>query len=61
MLAAFVTTNSVCQGQQASEVWPAAFERGVKFVSLTPRLNGQPCCNNAGVTVVIGLGKIQSA
>lgn len=29
--AAFVTTNSVCQGQQASEIWPTVFARGIEI------------------------------
>ena len=30
-VAAFVTTNSICQGQQASEIWPLAKARGVEI------------------------------
>jgi hypothetical protein len=58
-IAAFVATNSVCQGQQAIDVWPIAFQRdyeirfahtSFKWVNLAS--------HNAGVTVVIvGLGK----
>jgi hypothetical protein len=57
--AAFVTTNSVCQGQQASEIWPAAFGRGVeiRFAHL-PFNWSNLASHNAGVTVIIlGLGK----
>jgi hypothetical protein len=58
-VAAFVTTNSVCQGQQASEVWPAAFERGceIRFAHTSFKW-ANLATHNAGVTVVvIGLGK----
>lgn len=58
-VAAFVTTNSVCQGQQASEVWPAAFERGceIRFAHASFKWSNL-AAYNAGVTVVvIGLGK----
>jgi len=58
-IAAFVATNSVCQGQQASEVWPAAFERGceIRFAHTSFKW-ANLAAHNAGVTVVvIGLGK----
>ena len=58
-VAAFVTTNSVCQGQQASEIWPAAFERGceIRFAHASFKW-ANLAAHNAGVTVVvIGLGK----
>lgn len=58
-VAAFVATNSVCQGQQASEVWPAAFDRGceVRFAHTSFKW-ANLAAHNAGVTVVvIGLGK----
>jgi hypothetical protein len=57
--AAFVTTNSLCQGQQASEMWPAAFGRGleIRFAHL-PFKWSNLASHNAGVTVIIiGLGK----
>jgi len=56
---AFVATNSVCQGQQAIEVWPTAFERGceIRFAHTSFKWTNL-ASNNAGVTVVIvGLGK----
>lgn len=58
-VAAFVATNSVCQGQQASEVWPAAFERGCEILFAHTSFKwANLASNNAGVTVVIvGLGK----
>lgn len=61
-VSAFVTTNSVCQGQQASELWPAAFERGceIRFAHTSFRW-ANLAAQNAGVTVVvIGMGKKSS-
>lgn len=58
-VAAFVSTNSICQGQQASEIWPAASERSVeiRFAHL-PFKWSNLASHNAGVTVIIvGLGK----
>ncbi len=57
-VAAFVATNSICQGQQASEVWPIAFKQGVeiRFAHL-PFQWSNLASHNAGVTVIIiGLG-----
>ena len=56
---AFVATNSVCQGQQAIDVWPAAFQRGceIRFAHTSFKW-ANLASHNAGVTVVIvGLGK----
>jgi len=56
---AFVATNSVCQGQQAIDVWPAAFARGceIRFAHTSFKW-ANLASNNAGVTVVVvGLGK----
>ncbi|TXH64629.1 MAG: class I SAM-dependent DNA methyltransferase [Thermomonas sp.] len=58
-VAAFVSTNSVCQGQQAIDIWPAAFGRGceIRFAHTSFKW-ANLASNNAGVTVVIvGLGK----
>ncbi|BFI96235.1 MAG: class I SAM-dependent DNA methyltransferase [Rhodanobacter sp.] len=60
---AFVATNSICQGQQATEIWPAAFERGceIRFAHTSFKW-ANLASNNAGVTVVIvGLGKKSGA
>lgn len=57
-VAAFVTTNSVCQGQQASDIWPVAFERHceIRFAHTSFKW-ANLAANNAGVTVVVvGLG-----
>lgn len=56
---AFVATNSICQGQQAIDVWPVAFERDceIRFAH-TSFTWANLASHNAGVTVVIvGLGK----
>ncbi|AOJ74552.1 MULTISPECIES: class I SAM-dependent DNA methyltransferase [Burkholderia cepacia complex] len=56
---AFVATNSICQGQQAIEIWPAAFDRGfeIRFAHTSFKW-ANLASKNAGVTVVvIGLGK----
>ena len=58
-VAAFVATNSICQGQQASDVWPIVFRRGVeiRFAHL-PFKWSNLASHNAGVTVtIIGLGR----
>ncbi len=62
-VSAFVATNSVCQGQQAIDVWPAAFERGceIRFAHTSFKW-ANLASNNAGVTVVIvGLSKKSNA
>jgi hypothetical protein len=55
----FVTTNSICQGQQASEIWPVAFGRGVEIQFAHVPFKWSNLANhNAGVTVIIvGLAK----
>ncbi len=60
---AFVATNSVCQGQQAIDVWPAAFQRGCELrFGHTSFKWANLASHNAGVTVVIvGLGKKSAA
>ena len=58
-VAGFVATNSVCQGQQASEVWPVVFERAceIRFAHTSFKW-ANLASHNAGVTVVVlGLGK----
>ncbi len=61
-VAAFVATNSICQGQQASEIWPVAYERGVEIrFAHAPFRWSNLAAHNAGVTVVIvGLGRRSS-
>ena len=57
-VAAFVTTNSICQGQQASEIWPVASGREIEIrFAHTPFKWSNLATHNAGVTVIIvGLG-----
>ena len=57
-VAAFVATNSICQGQQASEIWPVAFGRGIEIrFAHAPFKWSNLASHNAGVTVIIiGLG-----
>ncbi|MFT7879058.1 MAG: DNA methyltransferase [Sulfurimonas sp.] len=53
-VASFVMTNSVCQGQQASEIWPIVFEQGVEIpFAHTPFKWSNLASQNAGVTVII--------
>jgi hypothetical protein len=60
---AFVATNSVCQGQQAIDVWPAAFQRGCEICFAHTSFKWANLASyNAGVTVVIvGLSKKSAA
>jgi hypothetical protein len=62
-IAAFVATNSVCQGQQAIDVWPLAFERGLEIrFAHTSFKWANLASHNAGVTVVIiGLARPSNA
>lgn len=56
---AFVATNSVCQGQQAIDIWPITFQRGceIQFAHTSFKW-ANLASHNAGVTVVIvGIGK----
>ena len=58
-VSAFVTTNSTCQGEQASQLWPVAFERGceIRFARTSFKWTNL-AAKNAGVTVVVvGLGR----
>lgn len=58
-VAAFVTTNSVCQGEQATNLWPIAYERSceIRFARASFKWSNL-ASHNAGVTVlVIGIGK----
>ena len=53
-IAAFVTTNSLCQGQQASEIWPVAHKREIEIrFAHTPFKWSNLASHNAGVTVII--------
>ncbi|MCP1220457.1 lactate dehydrogenase [Acetobacter orientalis] len=54
---AFVTTNSICQGEQVGMLWPILFKKGQKIsFAHTSFLWSNNASNNAGVTcIVIGL------
>ncbi|MFZ4767287.1 MAG: class I SAM-dependent DNA methyltransferase, partial [Roseimicrobium sp.] len=58
-IASFVTTNSLCQGQQASDIWPVAFGQLVEIrFAHAPFKWSNLASQNAGVTVIIfGLGR----
>ena len=57
--AAFVSTNSICQGQQVPILWPLVFETGHEiFFAHTSFKWANLASHNAGVTVVIvGIAK----
>jgi hypothetical protein len=62
-VSAFVATNSICQGQHASEFWPAVFSEGceIRFAQTSFQWNNL-AAHNAGVTVVIvGVGTKSTA
>ncbi len=51
---AFVSTNSICQGQQVPILWPAIFEKGAEITfAYTSFKWANLASQNAGVTVVI--------
>lgn len=51
---AFVSTNSICQGQQVPTIWPLVFDTGNEiFFAHTSFLWANLAAHNAGVTVVI--------
>lgn len=54
---AFVTTNSICQGEQVGMLWPIIFGKGQKiFFAHTSFLWSNNAAHNAGVTcIVVGL------
>lgn len=58
----FVSTNSICQGQQVPIVWPVIFESGIEIsFAHTSFKWSNLASRNAGVTVVvIGLGRLLS-
>jgi len=57
---AFVSTNSVCQGQQVPLLWPLMFERGIRIhFAHTSFKWSNLAASNAGVTVVIVAGTAQ--
>lgn len=61
--AAFVSTNSICQGIQVSSLWPVIFARGVSISFAYASFKwANLASHNAGVTVsIVGLSKSVSA
>ena len=52
--AAFVSTNSICQGQQVAILWPLVFNKGYKIAFAHTSFKwANLASHNAGVTVVI--------
>lgn len=58
-VAAFVSTNSICQGQSVPILWPIIFDTGCEILfACTSFKWANLASNNAGVTVaVVGIGK----
>lgn len=58
-VAAFVSTNSICQGQSVSILWPIIYGAGCDLVFARSSFKwANLASNNAGVTVVVvGIGK----
>ncbi len=58
-IAAFVSTNSICQGQQVPILWPAIFETGCRIVFAHTSFKwANLASHNAGVTVaIVGISK----
>jgi hypothetical protein len=58
---AFVTTNSICQGEQVGMLWPIVFNKGQRIsFAHTSFLWKNNAANNAGVTcIVIGIDSDQ--
>ena len=58
-LAAFVSTNSICQGQSVPIIWPLIYAQGCDIVfAYTSFKWANLASNNAGVTVaVVGIGR----
>ncbi|MCK1189766.1 class I SAM-dependent DNA methyltransferase [Streptococcus uberis] len=50
---AYVTTNSICQGEQVSYLWPHLLEKSEIDFAYTSFKWGNSAANNAGVSVVI--------
>jgi len=60
---AFLTTNSICQGEQVNLLWPSIFKQNVEiFFAYSPFKWGNNAKDNAGVTVtIIGLRPVSKA
>ncbi|TDH35063.1 class I SAM-dependent DNA methyltransferase [Pseudohoeflea suaedae] len=59
-VAAFVSTNSICQGEQVAMLWPILFKLGLEIdFAHTSFLWKNNASNNAGVTcIVVGIGNL---
>lgn len=59
---AFVTTNSICQGEQVALLWPLVFERGLEigFAHQSFKWRNNAAANAAVICVVVGLRPIQN-
>ncbi len=57
--AAFVSTNSICQGEQVYELWSAIFSTGVsiKFAFQSFKWTNNAADNAAVIVVIVGLSK----
>lgn len=52
--AAFVSTNSICQGQQVPAFWPTVFDEGIRIDFARTSFKWKNLAkNNAGVTVIV--------
>lgn len=60
--AAFVTTNSICQGEQAAILWPIIFGKGISIRFAVPNFRwSNNASHNAVVNVsIVGLTALQS-
>ncbi|WP_029548959.1 class I SAM-dependent DNA methyltransferase [Rhizorhabdus wittichii] len=58
----FVTTNSICQGEQAAILWPLIFRRNVEIAFAVPSFKwANNASNNAGVHVaIVGMARSSS-
>ncbi len=58
-VAAFVSTNSICQGQQVELLWPLVLKDGIEILFARTSFKwSNLAAHNAGVTViVVGIGK----
>jgi hypothetical protein len=59
----FVTTNSICQGEQAAILWPLLFRRGIEISFAVPSFRwANNASHNAVVHVaIVGISQVSSA
>jgi hypothetical protein len=59
---AFVTTNSICQGEQVSLLWPLVFEQGLEigFAHQSFKWRNNAAANAAVICIVVGLRLVQN-